>query len=123
MSDAVASLGNRQLSNMIDISDRYFPSVLILILWLFIVKKKYNWLLHIPYCYFEDYFIYFKLKLKKILEYFRENGNRRGPYKDDAGSGEPVVSENPALPSIVSSITQYLPKLHNLLINPPKVII
>ncbi|XP_073975675.1 phosphatase 6 regulatory subunit 1-like protein fmt isoform X3 [Rhodnius prolixus] len=49
-----------------------------------------------------------------------ENGNRRGPYKDDAGSGEPVVSENPALPSIVSSITQYLPKLHNLLINPPK---
>ncbi|KAK9499280.1 hypothetical protein O3M35_002341 [Rhynocoris fuscipes] len=49
-----------------------------------------------------------------------ENGNRRDVYKEDSGCGEPVVADNPALPSIVSSITQYLPKLHNLLINPPK---
>uniref|UniRef100_A0A224X782 Putative sap family cell cycle dependent phosphatase-associated protein n=1 Tax=Panstrongylus lignarius TaxID=156445 RepID=A0A224X782_9HEMI len=59
--------------------------------------------------------------LLTLLEPFPiENGNRRGLYKDDSGSGEPVVTDNPALPSIVSSITQYLPKLHNLLINPPK---
>ncbi|XP_014244563.1 serine/threonine-protein phosphatase 6 regulatory subunit 3 [Cimex lectularius] len=41
-------------------------------------------------------------------------------YRENPESYDSVKTSNPVLPEVISVIVPYLPKLHNLLINPPK---